>query len=84
MITARNFQKAQNAMISAQEQASEMPNGSFVFIGADNDYIYFNIVAKPTEIAESEKENIEVKTRFTLIQKRDNKFSYCAEFKMAL
>ena len=85
MLTAFNFKKAHKAIESIEQQIqSEMPKGNFVLVGIDNEFVYFNVAAKPTEITEQEKRDLEEKTRFCLIAKRDNRLSYNAEFKMSL
>ena len=71
MISAYNFQKAQEALVSAEQQAkSEMPTADFVFIGVDNRFLYFNVVAKPEPGLERDAKNLKEKTRFGVIREQ--------------
>ena len=65
MITAYTFHKAQDTIQEAQRiAANEMPNGTFVFIGLDGDFVYFNVVAKMGQITEQQVIDLQQKTRF--------------------
>lgn len=84
MITAETFKKAQSSIDSAKQQAiSEMPNGEFVFIGMDNESIYFRVVAKLSKITKEQIEGIKVKTRFS-VTKEITRGLYSTEFKMLI
>jgi len=84
MLEAINFQKVEKALMNARQQAkSEMPNSAFVFIGVDNEYLFFNLVARKSEITEHQIRDLKEKTRFQLISEDDNKI-YKVECKVSL
>jgi hypothetical protein len=85
MITAESFQKAQKTLNEAQGIADmEMPAAKLIFVGADNDYLYFNIVAKRQSVTDRQIKDIKEKTRFQMISEHNTKLIYQAEFKMNL
>lgn len=82
MITAFSFRKAQGAIEAATQIVSvEMPKARFVLVGVDNDYIYFNVVARHPSVQEIQ--NLKEKTGFELVFE-DDRLTYKANFKMAL
>lgn len=85
MITAESFQKAQTTLIEAQGITKvEMPDAKLIFVGADNDYLFFNVIAKRSAVADQEIKNLKEKTRFETISEHDTHLIYRAEFKMNL
>ena len=85
MITAESFKKAGAALQEAKRDTeSWMPKAKLVFIGADNDYLFFNVVAKASSITEQQVRNLKEKTRFQTICVKSNGLLYQAEFKMNL
>lgn len=83
MITASNFRKAQKAIEDAAQVISiEIPASNFVLVRVDNDYIYFNVVARqhPSDI---QIRNIKEKTGFEVISEVDGMI-YKVECRMPL
>ncbi len=82
MITAFNFRKAQEAIKNATQVVSvEVPQARFVLVGVDNDYIYFNVVAR--YLSDGEIRGIKEKTGFEIISEADGMI-YKVECRMAL
>jgi len=84
MIKAKRLEQAEQALSDARSAASsEMPQAAFVFVGLDNDYVYFNIVAKMSKITASQMRDITEKTSFVPISIK-SKGVYKGEFKMTI
>ena len=84
MIKALRLKQADQALSDAISAASsEMPQATFVFVGLDNDYIYFNVVAKMSKITDSQMRDITEKTSFVPISIQA-KGIYKGEFKMTI
>lgn len=82
MITAFNFRKAQGAIeVATQVVSVEVPQARFVLVGVDNDYIYFNVVAR--YLSDGEIRGIKEKTGFEIISEADGMI-YKVECRMAL
>jgi len=65
MITAYKFELIPRNIAEAIGIVQiEMPAATFVLTGVDNDYIYFNVVARQADITEEQKRDITEKTRF--------------------
>jgi len=85
MITAESFNKAQTTITEAKNiTAMEMPAAKFVFMGADNDHLFFNVIAKRQNVSDKQIRDIKEKTRFQTISEHNTKLIYQAEFKMNL
>jgi hypothetical protein len=88
MITAESFKKAQVAIEEAKSITKGiMPTAQCVFIGADNKYVYFNVVAKMSGINTNQMADITQKTRFQVIMEDCSDYSdllYHVSFKMTL
>ncbi len=85
MITAESFKKAQAAIEEAKSMTKGiMPTAQCVFVGADNEYVYFNVVAKMGGLKNSQMIDIERKTRFQKISEDCTILVYRASFKMTL
>ncbi len=85
MITAESFQKAQRTLNEAQGIVDvEMPNAKLIFVGADNDHLFFNVVAKALNITNQQAIYLAEKTRFQTIRLKSNGLLWQAEFKMNL
>lgn len=82
MITAESFNKAQRTLNEAQ--GVEMPEAKLVFIRADNDHLFFNVIAKRSQVTDRQIRDIKEKTRFQTITEHDTKLIFRAEFKMNL
>lgn len=82
MITAFTYEKVQKELITLKEIVQDsMPSGIFVFVGCDNDSIYFNVVSKnPTA---EEMDVIVTKTYFQplSIATKTSFSPYVAKFK---
>lgn len=84
MITAYNFQKSHQVIDEAKGiTKSEMPKADFVLVGVDNEYVYFNVVAKLSQTNANEIEDIIAKTRFEPIEISTNRI-YKGEFKIRI
>ncbi len=85
MIKAENFKKAQ-AVIEEAKSITEgvMSTATCVFIGADNEYVYFNVVAKMSGLEDHQVVDIKEKTRFEVIREDCNDLVYHVSFKIAL
>jgi hypothetical protein len=85
MITAASFKKAQKTLDEARGIVNvEMPKAELVFVGADNDHLFFNVVAKAVNITKQQVIDITEKTRFQTIRLESNDLIWQAEFKMNL
>jgi lipopolysaccharide export LptBFGC system permease protein LptF len=85
MITAESFQKAQRTLNEAQNIVDvEMPNAKVVFVGADNDYLFFNVIAKRSQVTDQQIKDIKEKTRFETITEHDTNLLWRSEFKINL
>lgn len=84
MITAYNFDKAHQVIDEAKRiTENEMPAATFVLVGVDNEFVYFNVVAKLSQVTESQIEDICAKTRFIPIG-IDQRAIYTGKFKISL
>ncbi len=85
MIKAENFKKAQVAIEEAKSITKGiMLTAQCVFVGADNEYVYFNVVAKINGLKDGQMVDIKEKTRFEVIREDCNDLVYHVSFKIAL
>lgn len=85
MITAESFKKAQAAIEEAKSMTKGiMPTAQCVFIGADNEYVYFNVVAKMSGLEDCQIVDIKEKTRFQQLYDDHGDLVYHVSFKIAL
>lgn len=83
MITSYEFNKATKEIeLTKREVNYQCPKATFVFEGVDNEYVYFNVVAKNNQINDMQKRNLLEKTRFEVINVSDTSF-YKAELKVS-
>lgn len=84
MLTAYNYNKALEVIKEVKRILKiEMPRGNFVFVGVDNDYLYFNVVSKLHLTNEQEIKDICQKTRFIPLNVFQHMI-YKGEFKISL
>lgn len=85
MISAHVLREGQGEVINAGQVVSvEAPFAEFVWLGQDSEYIYFNVVCKPHLITDEQKVNLQVKTRFYLMNEESTQWLYKAEFRVAI
>lgn len=82
MISAYTLAQASKTVEEASRIAKvEMPQATFVFVGIDAEYVYFNLIAK--HITQQQSRDIVQKTRFIPISQACNGI-YKGEFQISI
>lgn len=85
MITATDLEKAMNTKLNAEAEVYyQMKDATFVFVGIDSEFVYFNVVAKQSQVSAEQKTSICEKTRFQLIKDCSNNRIFKLEMKVSI
>ena len=83
-IDAHTLGKAMKNIEEAKRIASrEMPRSKFALVGIDEKYVYFNVVARLTDVTENEILDIVAKTRFEPLDESRHPI-YVGKFRMRI
>lgn len=83
MIKAETYNKVSKMIDEAKKEIEENKNINFVFEGLDEEFIYFTLSCKLSEIQKSEIDYLKHKTRFVFTEEPYNNI-FCAKIKMAI